>query len=375
MKCIVNGKLVLTDGILQGNLLIDQGRIREITQAAPVGEVIDAKGAYVAPGFIDVHTHGRGGSDVMYPTLKDLDTISRATLKTGVTGFLPTPMTMPVEDLARAVENIAANRHRVAGAKILGIHLEGPFFNRRYKGAQPEECLLPPTVEHYESFVKGHGACIKKISLAPELEHGLDFIRYAAAQGIVVSLGHTGATYEQAQAAIDAGATSTTHTFNAMTPLAHRAPGVVGAAMINDSVYSELILDGIHVEYAAAKALLRAKGSDKVILVTDSMEAAGLPDGKYRIGTQDVFVQNHRATLADGTLAGSVAAMNDLVRNAYRQLELPLHEAVKLASHNPAVSIGETELGQIKAGNLADLVFFDDDIQIEGVMLNGEMRL
>ena len=375
MKCIVNGNLVVKHGVVQGNLLIEGDRIVKVGAHIPAGEIIDAHGAYVAPGFIDIHTHGRAGSDAMYPTLHDLDTISRATLQTGVTAFLPTTMTMPVPDLTRAVQNIAENQERVTGARVLGIHLEGPFFNKRYKGAQPEECLLPPAVEHYESFVGAHGALIKKISLAPELDPDLAFVRYAVGQGVVVSLGHTDATYAQAQAAIDAGATSTTHTFNAMSPLTHRAPGVVGAAMVNDSVYAELILDGIHVDYAAAKALLRAKGSDKVVLVTDSMEAAGLPDGQYKIGTQAVFVKNHCARLADGTLAGSVAAMNTMVHNAHRHLGLPLHEAVNLASGNPAASLGESRLGEIKAGNVADLVFFDEEIRIQQVMVNGELRL
>ena len=374
-KCIVNGKIILHDEIVEKNVFIEDDKISEISDRQPDDDmIIDAKGLYVAPGFIDVHTHGRGGSDTMYATFDDLNTISKSTLKTGVTSFLPTTMTMPVEDIAKAIENIAINKDKVEGAQILGTHLEGPFFNKIYKGAQPEECMILPTVENYLSFVKDHQDVIRKISIAPELEHSIEFIQYLKDKNTVVSLGHTNATYDEAQAAIDAGATSGTHTYNAMTPLTHRAPGVVGAVMINDSVYAELILDGVHVNYAAAKALLRAKGKDKVILITDSLEAAGLEDGTYLLGNQDVYVKNGEARLANGALAGSIVCMNVAVKNAYEHLGLTLNEAVNLASYNPAKSLGEDLLGEIKEGNYADIIFFNDMIEIQETMIKGQLK-
>lgn len=374
-KCIINGKIILHDEIVNKNVFIEDDKITEISNRQPEDEdIIDAKGAYVSPGFIDVHTHGRGGSDTMYATFDDLNTISKATLKTGVTSFLPTTMTMPVDDIAKAIENIAVNKDKVEGAQVLGTHLEGPFFNKKYKGAQPEECMILPTVDNYLSFVQDHQDIIRKISIAPELEHSLELISYLKDKNTVVSLGHTNATYEQAQAAIDAGATSGTHTYNAMTPLTHRAPGVVGAVMINDSVYAELILDGVHVNYAAAKALLRTKGKDKLILITDSLEAAGLENGKYLLGNQDVYVKDGEARLIDGTLAGSIVSMNVAVKNAYEHLELTLNEAVNLASYNPAQSLNEPLLGEIKVGNYADIIFFDDNIQIQQTMIKGQLK-
>ena len=374
-KCIINGKIILHDEIVNKNVFIEDDKITEISNRQPEDEdIIDAKGAYVSPGFIDVHTHGRGGSDTMYATFDDLNTISKATLKTGVTSFLPTTMTMPVDDIAKAIENIAVNKDKVEGAQVLGTHLEGPFFNKKYKGAQPEECMILPTVDNYLSFVQDHQDIIRKVSIAPELEHSLELISYLKDKNTVVSLGHTNATYEQAQAAIDAGATSGTHTYNAMTPLTHRAPGVVGAVMINDSVYAELILDGVHVNYAAAKALLRTKGKDKLILITDSLEAAGLENGKYLLGNQDVYVKDGEARLIDGTLAGSIVSMNVAVKNAYEHLGLTLNEAVNLASYNPAQSLNEPLLGEIKVGNYADIIFFDDNIQIQQTMIKGQLK-
>lgn len=373
---IINGKVILEDSIKELNVFFENGKITEVSNRVPTDEtVIDAKGLYVAPGMIDVHTHGRNGSDTMYATFKDLNNISVSELKTGVTSFLPTTMTMPAEDIKKAIAAGYDNKDKVEGAKILGMHLEGPFFSVKYKGAQPEECMIAPTVENYLSFAGEHPDLVKKISLAPEIEGAVDLIKYLREQNVVVSMGHTDATYEEAVKAIEAGATSGTHTYNAMTPLKHREPGVVGAVMLHDEVYAELILDGIHVSFPAAKILSRMKGADKLILITDSLEAAMLPDGTYELGNQKVYVKDGQARLKSGNLAGSTANLNQCVRNAYKHLDLPLYEAIGYATKNPADHLGLKDYGRIKEGCVADMILIDDEIDIKRVILNGETKI
>lgn len=374
--CITNGKVILKDQVINANVFVDGAVISEISNRQPDDEqVIDAKGRYVSPGFIDVHSHGRGGSDTMYSTYEDLNTITSNSIKTGVTGILPTTMTMSIEDTYGAIKNIADNIDKVEGSKILGVHMEGPFFNTKYKGAQPEEYMIKPTAENYNKLVGEYGNIVKKMSLAPELEDSDKLIEYLVKEGVVVSMGHTNASYEEAVIGIKAGATSGTHTYNAMTPLTHRNPGVVGAIMEHDQVYAELILDGIHVSFPAAKVLLKAKGLDKVMLITDSIEASGLEDGQYKLGNQAVFVKDNSARLADGTLAGSILAMNDAVKNAYQHLGLTINQAVNLASYNPAKNLNLIDLGEIAVNKTADIIMFDEELDVDFVMIDGMVKI
>lgn len=375
-KCIINGKVVLKDKIIDANVYIEDEYICEISKRQPEDEeVIDAKGRYLSPGFIETHCHGRGGSDFMYPSFEDLNTITTNSIKTGVTRILATTMTMSKEDTLSAIKNIAANMDKVEGSKVLGIHMEGPFFNVRYKGAQPAEFMIAPTIENYKAFVGEYGHLIKKISLAPELDNADKLIEYLVKEGVTVSLGHTDATYDQAIVGIEAGATSSTHTFNAMTPLTHRNPGVVGAVMESDQVYAELILDGIHVSFPAARVLLKAKGLDKVVLITDSMEASGLEEGQYQIGNQAVFVKDNAVRLESGSLAGSVLAMNVAVKNAYQQFGITINEAINLASYNPAKNLHLIDLGEIAVNKKADLIMFDEKFNVDFVMIDGEVKI
>lgn len=374
--CILNGKVILKDQVIDANVFVNGSKITEISKRQPEDEtIIDAKGRYVSPGFIDVHSHGRGGSDTMYPTFDDINTITTASIKTGVTSILPTTMTMSVEDTYAAIKNVAENIDKVDGSKILGVHMEGPFFNKKYKGAQPEEFMIEPTVENYHALTGEYDWAVKKLSLAPEREGCIPLIEYLVKEGVTVSIGHTDATYDQAVAGINAGATSGTHTYNAMTPLTHRNPGVVGAIMSHDQVYAELILDGIHVSFPAAKVLLKAKGLDKVMLITDSIEASGLPDGQYKLGNQPVYVKDNAARLKDGTLAGSILALNDAVKNAYKNLDLTIYEAVNLASYNPAKNLNLIDLGEIAVNKTADIIMFDDDIRVDFAMVDGKIKI
>lgn len=374
--CIINGKVILKDQVVNSNLYIENDSICEISNRVPKDEkIIDAKGQYVSPGFIDLHTHGRGGSDSMYASFEDINTISKAHLKTGVTSFLPTTMTMSIDATSKAIQNIVDHQNKVEGSSILGVHMEGPFFNMKYKGAQPEEFMIAPTSDNFNKLSAGNTKIVKKMSLAPELEGASELIEYLVKEDIVVSMGHTNGTYEDAKHAIEKGARSGTHTYNAMTPLTHRSPGVVGAIMEDSRVYAELILDGIHVTYPAAKVLLLAKGDDKVALITDSIEASGLQDGEYKLGNQPVFVKDGSARLKDGTLAGSILAMNKAVYNAYKHLRVPIYIAVKLASLNPATSLHRYDIGEIAVNKKADIILFDEELNINLVMLKGIVKI
>lgn len=373
-KCIINGKVILHDEIVTKNVFIEGDKVVEISERKPEKEdIINAKGLYVSPGFIDIHTHGRGGYQVMDSTFESLNAISKASLQTGVTSFLVSTVTMPIESISHAIENVVKNKEKVEGAQILGVHMEGPFFSKVYKGAQPEEYMIHPTIQNFVSIVNNNEDIVKKVSLAPELEGATELIPYLFEKGIIVSLGHTNATYQEAQRAIDLGATSATHTYNAMTPLTHREVGVTGTVMINQNVYAELVLDGIHVSYPAAKILLKTKGKDKVVLITDSVETAGLPDGIYESSMGTVRINNHQVRLLNGTLAGSQADMNQCVKNVYQHLGLTLNEAVSLASYNPAKSLGIDKMGEIKVGNFADIIFFDDNFQIKQTIVKGKV--
>lgn len=375
MKCIRNGKVILEHEIVNANIYFENDTITEISNRAPNDEeVFDAAGLFVSPGFIDVHTHGRKGCDTMDADPTKLNTISKANIATGCTSYLPTTMTMSIADVSQAVDAVAALKGHEEGAKILGVHLEGPFISPKHKGAQAEENIIEPTIDHFKALAHGHEDLIRKITLAPE--RGCDdLIKYLAAKGISVSVGHSDATYEEAMAAFAIGANSTTHTFNAMTPLHHRSPGIVGAAMMSQDTYSELILDGKHVMYPAAKILAEAKGCEKLVLITDSLEAAGMPVGQYELGGQKIWVKDGRAELADGTIAGSIAGLNEEVNHAIYHLNLSLCDAVNCASRNPANSLHEEHLGRIAVGCKADLIFFDQDIDIKASFVNGVKKL
>ena len=377
--CIIGGKIILEDRVLTGMVLIFDDKIIDMIDFADFSKsrfaqnstVIDAHGSYVSPGFIDLHIHGAGGNDTMDGTISGLEAISLQIAKTGVTGFLPTTVSMEKVKVHQALDAIShAMRMEPVGAKILGAHMEGPFLSPVYCGAHDEANLQKADFQ----FIKGYLDVLKIITLAPEEDHEFRFLKKVHTDSdIVLSMGHTNADYDTAMEALELGVSHATHLFNAMPPLLHRNPGPVGA-VLNSTVTYELIADTIHVHPAFFQILLNAKGKDKMILVTDSTQAAGMDAGSWELGGQKVISDGNSVRLPDGKLAGSIIGMNKAVYNILQHTNLQIHEAVGLASINPARRIGlEQSKGSIEIGKDADITLFDDKLNVEITILEGRI--
>src|SRR5665647_434905 len=379
INCIMGGKIILENEILYDKVLLYNDKIIDILDEESFVKnrlneeikIIDAHGKYVSPGFIDIHIHGSGGRDTMDGEISDLEIISKTIAKSGVTGFLPTTMTMSKEKIYKALDAVRiAIGEKMTGAKILGVHMEGPFISRKYKGAQNVDYLDKPNFQLIDDYLD----IIKIITLAPEEDLKFNFIKSIKEKtNIVLSIGHTNSDYEAAMEAIDAGISNATHIFNAMPPFHHRHPGAVGA-ILNSNVTFELIADTIHIHPAVFQILLNAKGKEKMILITDSMRAGFMNDGNWELGGQKVVVQNNSARLTDGTLAGSILTLNKAVSNMMQYTELEIYEAVALASLNPAKLIHIDDMkGSIKIGKDADLVIFDEELKVELTISEGKI--
>ena len=370
---IKNCNIIYLDKIEKGSVLVENGKIKEINPTNVTDtEIIDAKGLYLSPGFIDVHIHGAGGCDTMDGTIESLNTIAKTIVKHGTTSFTPTTMTVAAEDIKKSMSVIKKLKEEgTEGANILGSHLEGPFISPKAIGAQNPNFLLEPSIENYKKIVGEYADAVVSITMAPEVEGAKELIKYLKDEGVTVSMGHTKATYEEALEGIKCGVCHSTHLYNAMTGLTHREPGVVGATFDSD-ITTETISDGIHISYPALRIAYKQKGTDKVLLISDAMEACGMPDGKYSLGGQDVIVKNGAARLLDGTLAGSVLTLDKAVKNIYKNSNYPLNEVVRMATHNSARHCKvENHKGQIKEGYDADLLLFDEDININKVFVGG----
>lgn len=373
---IKSDKIFLEDKIFNGYVKVEDEKITEITNSPENGvEVKDYTGKIVAPGYFDTHIHGYHNHDIMDADKDGLLEISKGILANGVTSFLATTLTDSVEKLNAACENVKKYKDECEGAKVQGIFLEGPFFTEKHKGAQNTKYMSDPSTEKLDLWQEKSGYLIKKIAIAPEREHTEEFISYAVNQGVKVALGHSDATYEQAKAAIDAGANIFVHTYNGMSPLHHRNPGMVGAAFTTDA-YSEVICDGHHLHPAAVDVVIRAKSTDKTLLITDCMMAGGMPEGNYKLGEFDVVLKNGAATIENGSLAGSVAKLNDEVKNVYNWGLVDKLNAVKMASLIPARSVGlDDEIGSIKECKFADINILDDELNVLEVYVNGQRRI
>ena len=366
-------------GFARGEVLLRGGRIVAVGSSlkASAASTLDVSGGYVLPGFVDVHVHGAAGRDTMDADPAALDDMARFFARHGVTGFLATTMTAAHAPTLDAVRAVAAHGGKTpGGARILGVHLEGPYLSPEFPGAQLASDIRPANLVEFDELVEvGRGAgAVRMITLAPEQPDAHALIRAARRRGVTVVAGHTSASYEQFEEAVALGVSQATHTYNAMTSLHHRRPGALGAVLSDDRVDAQLIADNIHVHPAAMKILARCKGAHRTVLVTDAMRAAGLPPGEYELGGQPVFVQEGMCRLADGTLAGSVLTLERGLANFMAAAELSLAQAWPAAGRTPAVSIGlGGEMGRIAAGYGGDLTVVDAQGEVIATVVDGRV--
>ena len=371
MKAIKNCKLILPNErenffIVEDQVLTYDKKILKIDTSTDAEEIFDAKNFFVAPGFINIHIHGAAGFDTMDEESNALAEICKFLPQTGVTSFLPTTMTMEISKIKNALKNIRDNKF--FGAKILGANVEGPFISEKFCGAQDKKNILRADFEIFSDFKD----IIKIITVAPEEISDWKFIDKCLAENIIVSIGHSAATYEIAMQAIQRGASHITHLFNAQTGLHHRKPGIVGAAL-DSNVTVEMITDNVHIHPAVQKIVSKVKPVEEIILITDSLRACGLGDGESELGGQKVFVKGNLATLEDGTIAASVAKMNDVVKNFYKNTKLTLPEVVETVTKNPARELKiYDKVGSIEVGKSADFIIFDEEFNILQTIIDGE---
>ncbi|MBO5906917.1 MAG: N-acetylglucosamine-6-phosphate deacetylase [Clostridia bacterium] len=376
-RYIVGGKIVLPDAIITGKALAfddECGKIIGITdEPEDKSAIIDACGSYVAPGLVDIHIHGYLGEDTCDANPEGIKKMAYGVAKNGVTSFLPTTMTVAKDEIVaalNAVRSVKEESKSWQGAEILGVHAEGPFINPKKKGAQAEENILTPDAD----FILENADIIRSVTLAPEMDKDHACIkRLARESDVLISMGHTDATFEEAMSGVKDGVCHVTHLFNAMSALAHRNPGVVGAAFASDGVSVEVIADTFHINPGLYSIIAKIKGTSKTVLITDCTRAGGMPDGEYDLGGQPIFLRGIECRLADGTIAGSVLKLNDAVKNVIAHTSLPVYEVFKMASLNPAVAIHcENRIGSIEAGKDADIIIADENINIIRTIKKGK---
>ncbi|TEU06111.1 N-acetylglucosamine-6-phosphate deacetylase, partial [Candidatus Bathyarchaeota archaeon] len=368
-KMIKNGVAVFKDG-----RIITVGQEKDV-ETPKEAKVIDASGGIVAPGFIDIHIHGGKGSDVMDASYEAINKLARFEASHGTTAFLATTISAAHNDLLNAAKTVNVSMKKgTDGAEVLGVHLEGPYINPKKCGGQDSKYIRPPSVSEFREILKASNYTVRLVTLAPEVDGAKKLIVELRNFGITASIGHSNATYSEVVDAIKHGISHATHTFNRMRGFDHREPGVVGAVLIHDELTAELICDYVHVHPAAMKLLTKVKGSSGVVLVTDAIRAAGMPDGKYKLGKRNIIVKNGVSRLESGELAGSTLTMDKAVRNMVNLVGASLQEAVIMATINPAKVVGvDNRKGSLEQGKDADFVILDRDLNVCSTIVRGKM--
>ena len=368
LKIIENGIVIVNNGMIEYVGEEEKGDLASYNNVY--------KGEYIVPGFIDIHCHGGNGYDTMDSTYEALKEISKFKAKNGCTGFLPTTVTSSIKDTAKALKNVSeySKQSLKEGAEILGIHLEGPFINAIQKGAQREDLIIPLSVEVMEKFIEKSDGLIKIVTYAPELDMDFKFTSFLKNRGVIPSVGHSLADYETIISAIRFGLKSSSHIFNQMKGIHHREPGTVGAVLTEENLFAEIIADCVHVHPIIINLLVKAKGVNKVILVTDAIRAAGLQDGIYDLGGLKVIVKNSEARLESGKLAGSTLTMNRAIKNMIEKMSISIEKSARMASLNPARLLGlDKDRGSLTPGKRADITILDDNFNVIHTIKKGKV--
>jgi len=378
MRTLITGGRIVTptETLVDHTLVIEEGKITSFVRGKPpVGtsdETIDAEGRWVVPGYIDVHVHGAVEADTMDATTEAVQAMARFFASCGVTSYYPTTMSGWAEPIQAAVENVATCPQPVDGARHLGVHVEGPYLDVTYKGAQPEYYLRDADPEEYERWLAT--GVVKLVTIAPEREGSLAFIDRGVAEGVEFAVAHSAASYEQVIEAANHGLLQGTHTFNGMLGLHHRRPGTVGGILTDDRIYAQIIADGIHTHPAIVKLVVRAKTPARTILITDAIRAAGCRDGEYELGGEPVIVQEGVARNEAGSLAGSTLTMDAAVRNVMAFTGLSFEEVLPMATSVPAEAMHLAgKKGVLQPGADADIVFLNEDLNVRLTMIDGQI--
>lgn len=374
---ISNGNIFTAEGEFQtGQVYIKEHKIERIVHSEKLSGnmdvVLDASGMYVLPGLVDIHSHGAAGYDFCDATNDAFCTIEEYQLKNGVTTMFPATMTLEKTELEKIFKAAGEYKTHSKGV-ICGITMEGPFLSKEKKGAQNEVYLRKPDIGFFEKMQGISGGLIRQVAVAPEEDENFEFISGASAQTIV-SLAHTVADYETAKRAFASGATHVTHLLNGMNPFSHREPGVVGAAYDKKDVYVELICDGVHIHPSMVRAMFELFSSKRICMISDSMRATGMPDGEYTLGGQKVWLRDGKATLKDGTIAGSVCNLYDCLKKAVLKMNIPLEDAILACTKTPAKSLGvDDKCGILDEGRTADIVILNENLEIQYVIKSGQV--